>query len=114
MRSPEHLALLKRGVEEWNAWRREHGEIRPELSGADLSRAMLRDANLHKADLRRATLREANLRRADLHEANLYGADLRGADLRGADLRGVIGLTPARLDEAVIDDDTQLPAVEEW
>ena len=41
-------------------------------------------------------------------------ANLNGADLSGADLRGVIGLTRARLDEAVIDGDTELPAVDEW
>ena len=77
------LALLKREVEKWNAWQREHGEIWPELSGANLYAATLREA------------------------------DLDGADLRGADLRDAIGLTQAQLDEAIIDSDTQLPSVDE-
>ena len=77
------LALLKREVEKWNAWQREHGEIWPELSGANL------------------------------YAATLRAADLYGADLRGADLRDAIGLTQAQLDEAIIDSDTQLPSVDE-
>ena len=63
MANQEHLDILKQGVDEWNKWRGENSEIRPDLSGA-------------------------YLREADLREANLFGANLRGADLGGADLRG--------------------------
>ena len=37
MANPEHLAILRRGVEEWNAWRKKHEEVRPDLDHADLS-----------------------------------------------------------------------------
>ncbi len=37
MADPEHLAILKRGVEHWNRWRKEHPEIRAELTSAYLS-----------------------------------------------------------------------------
>ena len=83
MANPEHLEILGKGVEAWNAWRRAHPDVRPDLS----------EANLHEVDLSGAHLFMANLRGADLHEAYLSGADLSGAhvfmaNLRGADLRG--------------------------
>jgi uncharacterized protein YjbI with pentapeptide repeats len=44
MANDEHVALLK-GVAAWNGWRDENLDIRPNLSGADLSEADLSDAN---------------------------------------------------------------------
>jgi uncharacterized protein YjbI with pentapeptide repeats len=46
MANDEHVALLKQGVEAWNAWREENRNIRPDLSEANLSRANLRKADL--------------------------------------------------------------------
>ncbi len=106
MANPEHLAILKKGVETWNKWRRQNLDVNPELSranlsGADLSRAYLRDARLRvvnlrganlvsadlaRADLLSAELGRANFNRADLREVRLYAADLSNADLREADL----------------------------
>jgi hypothetical protein len=43
MANDEHVALLKQGVAAWNAWRREHPDIRPNLSGAYLADAHLTD-----------------------------------------------------------------------
>ena len=39
MADQQHLAVLKQGVAAWNAWRRQHPEIHPDLSEADLSDA---------------------------------------------------------------------------
>jgi len=39
MANDEHVSLLKQGVDAWNAWRDENPDIRPDLSGADLSGA---------------------------------------------------------------------------
>jgi hypothetical protein len=52
----EHLHILEQGVNIWNAWRREHSEIRPELSGVDLSVAHLEGADLSGANLSGAKL----------------------------------------------------------
>ena len=82
MANPEHLKILKQGVEQWNKWRREHSEVGPDLSAADLRRM-----NLSRAHFRGADLGNANLSGANLHQANLSVADLRRADLRGANLR---------------------------
>ena len=36
MANPEHLEILKQGVEQWNKWREEHPDVRPDLHDADL------------------------------------------------------------------------------
>lgn len=43
MANLEHLKILGKGVEIWNKWRFENDEIRPDLSGADLSGINLSD-----------------------------------------------------------------------
>ncbi|WP_071992766.1 pentapeptide repeat-containing protein [Aphanizomenon flos-aquae] len=85
MANPEHLAILKEGVEVWNNWRYENLDLIPDLSWADLSWA-----NLCRADLCRAFLYSANLSRAYLFEANLSGVDLSGANLSEANLSGAL------------------------
>jgi hypothetical protein len=96
MANDEHVALLKKGVDAWNAWRRENPDIRPDLSGANLNGAQLSGANLTAADLRGAhltggtNLSGANLSGAELDVANLIGTDLSGTDLSGAHLGGAI------------------------
>jgi hypothetical protein len=86
MADPEHLRILKQGVEEWNSWRGDV-EVRPDLRGANLRGANLRAAYLEGANLSEADLREATLFEAHLFEADLSGADLSRADLSRADLR---------------------------
>jgi hypothetical protein len=85
MANPEHLEILKQGVEQWNKWRKEH-DMQPDLTEANLREADLHGANFGGVDLRRADLREA-----DLHGAVLSGAIVAFADLSGADL-GLAGL----------------------
>ena len=77
MANEEHLAILKKGVDAWNRWRREHRGILPNLMAA----------NLRDKDLRRADLVGANLNGTDLRGANLGSADLLGADLSEATRR---------------------------
>ncbi|MGD1900969.1 MAG: pentapeptide repeat-containing protein [Geitlerinemataceae cyanobacterium] len=90
MSKAEHLALLKQGVNVWNAWRADNPDIRANLFRADLEGMYLAGVNLSKVDLRRARLGKAFLRSADLSEAYLLGADLSGADLKQAMLRKAI------------------------
>lgn len=118
MANPEHVEILKQGVEVWNRWRRKHPDIVPDLSEADLNGANLSGANLSETNLRLANLRWtdlgeadlklADLRRADLSEANLREAVLNGANLKGADLTEVnlrwTDLSGAHISEAVLKD----------
>ena len=114
MASPKHLAILKRGVREWNRWRKERhdvflGEVPRDLSDWEESLVyQVRSANLvgllergdsindvrvdpsrkvRAADLTHASLAGAQLSGANLMVADLAGADLTDADLRNADLR---------------------------
>jgi hypothetical protein len=115
-----HLERLLDGVERgnykpWNAWRRAHPRLQPNLRGANLQQAhlsgfhlegadltgarldstqiwsgYLADAHLERASFTYASLQGANLPRAHLREANLVSADLSLADLSHADLRGAL------------------------
>jgi uncharacterized protein YjbI with pentapeptide repeats len=86
MANPGHLAELKKGVAEWNTWRRRNLAVVPDLGRADLSWANLREADLSRADLSRAHLSWVNLTGADLSRAHLSAADLSGANLSAARL----------------------------
>jgi uncharacterized protein YjbI with pentapeptide repeats len=55
MANPEHLDILKQGVEVWNKWREEHSELCVDLSEADLTGVFLYKANLIRANLAGAT-----------------------------------------------------------
>jgi uncharacterized protein YjbI with pentapeptide repeats len=92
MANPEHLAILKKGVEAWNRWRKGDRSLKPDLSEASLPGAFLdwvdlRSANLHAVDLRGASLEAGILLAADLSEANLNRADLNSAELVRANLQ---------------------------
>jgi len=93
MANPEHLEILKRGVEVWNRWRDANDYLDANLSGANLTGENLIDANftntdLSGANLSRADLSDVILTRTDLRGANICGARLIGALLRTANLRG--------------------------
>jgi len=79
-----HLAELRKGLDSWNNWRREHPEIRPMLFGAPLRGWKGTDFNLCNANLIQADLRHARLINTNFHEANLGGAKLNHARLMGA------------------------------
>ncbi len=92
MANQEHLDILKQGVKIWNQWRKEHADVKPDLSRAGLQGTYLQNANLSGAylvgtDLSDARLIQANLSRANLKKAGFSGADLVGANLSGAHLQ---------------------------
>jgi uncharacterized protein YjbI with pentapeptide repeats len=118
MANPEHLKILKQGVEVWNKWREENSTIFPDLSHADLRRDDLRGANLQGVNLRAANLQRTNLEGADLFGTDLIVANLNGANLKhtklsdsnlmsaklkGADLTDA-NLTDANLTDAMLAD----------
>ncbi len=101
MANPEHLKLIKLGVEPWNRWRSENPHIQPDLSDAALTHKHLNYINLVRSNLSHTNLCDINLRRSNLSEANLnytaliranvnfanfYGANLCYANLGDANL----------------------------
>jgi hypothetical protein len=88
MANDKHVAMLKKGVDAWHAWREKNPAIRADLSEADFTGAGLIGANLIGADLVGAKLSGADLTGAKLSEADLSEGRLVGADLSGANLSG--------------------------
>jgi len=88
MANPEHLEILRRGVEKWNQWRKDHPEIVPDLSEANLFKADLSEVNLSETNLTGVNLNEANLDEANLDKSNLEEAKLSAASLIMANFMG--------------------------
>jgi hypothetical protein len=53
MADEEHLAILRSGVEKWNAWREANPSVRPSLSGANLEGERLSCAPMAWEDLQK-------------------------------------------------------------
>lgn len=118
MANPDHIELLKQGTKVWNAWRRKHRGLRPDLSGDHVSdlehqigmlaaivvneavpgRAPPDEGELSGLDLSSADLHGCDLHAINLSRSNLMLANLRGSDLRDANLAGAI-MTSANLSE---------------
>jgi uncharacterized protein YjbI with pentapeptide repeats len=112
MANPEHIEILKQGVEVWNEWRARHSELVPspsrftpalfpaDFSGADLSDLDLRCVQMAGASFRRATLCRSDLawalltgvsfEEANLSEAHLGDATLRRGNLANTMLTGTV------------------------
>ena len=90
MANPEHVEILKKGVDTWNKWRKDNPETNPDL----------RSAPLQGADLINANLSGANLTGADLNGAELHSVNFNEANLALADLTKAKGLTVEQLCEA--------------
>lgn len=100
MADREHLERLEQGVAVWNAWKEANNlQVRPDLSGADLSKRDLEGIYLGRANLSGANLEQANLGNAWMSEANFSGANLDGAYLVNAYLR-VADLSNAKMNRA--------------
>jgi len=93
MANPEHLEILKQGVEAWNVWRESNPTIQPDLSGAELKGVPLKGVNLLLANLRGANLEGVDLSPRPLERGDrsyrvsaLGGADLSAAKLTFSNL----------------------------
>lgn len=101
MANRDHFDRLTRGVEQWNQWRSQSPQSRPDLEGADVTavtddltgvdfnRTNLRRAKLNGVSLADAILYDASLEHAELVDASVCGADLRGADFTAATVDGI-------------------------
>ena len=81
-----HLGILNQ-LDDWDKWREDKPEVKPDLTEANLSNAHLAFANLSGADLTKANLNRANLFFANLAGANLSRADLTQSNLTFANLK---------------------------
>ncbi len=89
MANPEHLEILKQGVEVWNRWKEDGSYPASDLSGADLTRINLYAADLSITNLSGADLSWKHLYRVNFSEANLYKTNLTNAPFQGTVLEEV-------------------------
>jgi uncharacterized protein YjbI with pentapeptide repeats len=93
---------------------------RSDLRQADISRSNLSHANLQGADFKGARLMELDLSSANLENTNMRdltfwnwvkidNANLKGADFSGSHIVNARGLTCQQIQQAIIDQDTELP-----
>jgi len=88
MGNPQHVAMVLKGADAWNAWREGLDED-PDLSGTAFAEGMdLRGYDLYGVNLGGCSLKGALLSEVALQYAALSGADCSGADLAAADLHG--------------------------
>lgn len=100
MANEEQLAILRQGVDVWNAWQlAQHDPI--DLSGADLRRLTLDGVNFAHADLHGADLSDTHLIDANMKAADCSGATFERTLMRGADLNST-NFTDARMRNAVL------------
>lgn len=104
MANEEHIAILRKGVQYWNTWRKANPDVKPDLgdrwdvespkgpqpyihfNDLDLSMIDLSYTNLDGLDFHRTKFIGANLYEAVLGNAGLYDADFTNADLTGVEL----------------------------
>lgn len=103
MANEKHLALLTESLDTWHQWKHNNPHIKPDLSGADLSRSYLNGVNFSEVNLIGANLSRATLSGADLSGATLSGANLSYATLWEANLNGAY-LNSANLFKANLSD----------
>ncbi len=100
MANEKHVALLESGVENWNKWREENPDEKPDLEGADLGGANLKDVNLEDANLDGAKLTRSIGFSAIFSQAT--GKSVLASERRGPGLgpAGVVGHTQIVEDQA--------------
>jgi uncharacterized protein YjbI with pentapeptide repeats len=86
MAKKEHIEIIKRGKDDWNEWRRNKPNLKPDLSGVELQQENLQGVNFQKADLEGANFQSADLRYANFREAFLVETNFMQADLSYASL----------------------------
>ncbi|WP_448189730.1 toll/interleukin-1 receptor domain-containing protein [Azospirillum sp. sgz301742] len=110
MANPDHLKILKLGVDAWNTWRNNNPAIIPDLrslnsangrnylpakdilrttinlSGFNLSHSILAGSDLSFADLSESDLSKADAKSVRLEKANLSGSDLSLCNFFNSDL----------------------------
>ncbi|BAB78209.1 pentapeptide repeat-containing protein (plasmid) [Anabaena sp. FACHB-709] len=88
MANEEHLAILRQGVEVWNAWRENNPDINPDLSCLNFNKIDLDGFNFSNTVIFGSTFGSSSLRKTLFTRAFLQNTDLAGVDLTGSNLRG--------------------------
>jgi hypothetical protein len=86
MANNNQLQLIKRGIDIWNAWRKQNPDMEIDLTETDLS-----GMNLSKGNFFEATLSETNFSDANLSDADFTRAVGAASDVRSIPI-GIVGI----------------------
>jgi uncharacterized protein YjbI with pentapeptide repeats len=96
--------MLHKGIEAWNIWRWSNQDIKPDLSGADLSSMNLAGVDLSNIDLSDVNFSHADLSRTYYRGSNLINTQFIGTNLSSTSFTGAnlinINLAEAKLIDA--------------
>lgn len=86
MANPDHVAVLRKGRDFWNRWRKENPDIKPDLKHFGVDRNIDYSGCFCEVetDFSKYDLRDVELSHSVILRPNFFGADLRGADLSHA------------------------------
>lgn len=82
--NPEHVKILKQGVDVWNKWRKGFTNVPPDLKETNLSQISLKGFNFYEADLRWVDLSFSNLDKSELGMANINDSHFSVTSLKNA------------------------------
>lgn len=89
MANPEHLEILKQGVEVWNKWRRDNPKEYPDLSKSDFKNVKLWFVDFSRANLSHSDFTNASLLGSIFSSAYLESTLFIDADLRNTNFGGI-------------------------
>jgi uncharacterized protein YjbI with pentapeptide repeats len=113
MANQDHVDMINKGPEAWNAWRASQGDFTPDFSNAFFPEISLSGANLSGADFSNVRIVMSGFIKSNLSDAKLVGArfsenTLIGANLTRANLAGAtftnVNFSDAILTEANLSD----------
>jgi len=87
--NPEHVEILKQGVEVWNKWRKDNPKEYPDLSQSDFQNIQLWFVDFSRANLSHSDFTNASLMGSIFSSAYLESTLFIAADLRSANLGGI-------------------------
>lgn len=79
MANPEHVEILKQGVDVWNKWREDNPKEIPDLSEYKITPANLKNTNVFNKKDKQVELSGINFSGANLNYAKFYLCNLNGA-----------------------------------
>jgi uncharacterized protein YjbI with pentapeptide repeats len=113
MANEKHLEIYRQGIKAWNAWRKKHPKIKPDLSTLSFNGINLTGINFSNTFLENSDLRNATFVGADFQNAYLYNVDAQNAVFDKANLSGAVlqraifrkaSLRNAKLDSALLNE----------
>lgn len=84
MANPEHVEILKQGVDVWNRWRKKDSKTKPNLNQDKLNKLELKGYNFLEAEMNKAQIIGCDFESCDFYGASLIGSTIKSSNFKGA------------------------------